>query len=255
MTVRDTALMGAPCWADLATTDLEASRAFYSELFGWTSERNEEFGGYTNFFRGDEMTVGAMETDGSMGPTNAWAIYLASADIDATCGAAVANGGSVQLPPMDIADLGRMAYVADPDGASVGIWQAGLHPGFLTIDEPNTPAWFELHTRDYDRAVAFYTAVFAWDAHVMSDTDDFRYTTLGEGEDGRAGIMDSSGHLSEAEPSYWNLYFGVPDTDAALVKVEALGGTVLMGAEDTPYGRLASVADSTGARFMVVGRG
>ena len=256
MTTRDTALMGAPCWADLATTDAAASRVFYGDLFGWTSESaGEEFGGYLNFFRDGEMTVGAMETDGSMGPTNAWAIYLASADVEETCATAVANGGSVRLPPHPVGDLGVMAYVAGPDGASVGIWQPGLHPGFLTIDEPNAPAWFELHTRDYERAVAFYESVFGWDTHVMSDTDDFRYTTLGEGDGALAGIMNSTGHLSEGEPSFWNLYFGVPDTDAALVKVEELGGSILMGAEDTPYGRLASVADSTGAEFMVVGRG
>ncbi len=103
--------------------------------------------------------------------------------------------------------------------------------------------------------MAFYESVFGWDTHVMSDTDDFRYTTLGEGDGALAGIMNSTGHLSEGEPSFWNLYFGVPDTDAALVKVEELGGSILMGAEDTPYGRLASVADSTGAEFMVVGRG
>jgi predicted enzyme related to lactoylglutathione lyase len=187
-----------------------------------------------------------------MGPTNAWAIYLQSADIDATCSATEANGGSVRLPPMDVGELGRMAYVAGPDGASIGVWQPGEHPGFLTIDAANAPAWFELHTNDYEGAVDFYRAVFGWDTHVMSDTPDFHYTTYGEGDDARAGIMDSAGHLGEGEAPYWSLYFGVADTDAALVTVEELGGSVLMGAEDTPYGRLASVADATGARFMLV---
>lgn len=255
MTTRDAAPLGAPCWADLATTDIAASRAFYGELFGWTSEAAEEFGGYVNFSRDGEMTVGAMETDGSMGPTNTWAVYLASADIDATCAAAAANGGSVVMAPMDVGDLGRMGYVAGPDGASVGIWQPGLHPGFLTIDEPNAPAWFELHTTGYDAAVEFYRAVFGWDTHVMSDTDEFRYTTLGEGDDALAGIMDSTGHLSEDAGAFWNLYFGVPDTDQAVVRVEALGGSVTMAPFDSPYGRMASVTDTTGAAFMIVGRG
>lgn len=45
MTTRDAAPLGAPCWADLATTDIAASRAFYGELFGWTSEAAEALGG------------------------------------------------------------------------------------------------------------------------------------------------------------------------------------------------------------------
>jgi predicted enzyme related to lactoylglutathione lyase len=48
------------------------------------------------------------------------------------------------------------------------------------------------------------------------------------------------------------VYFGVEDTDAALVKIVDLGGSVLMAAEDTPYGRLAAVADPTGAQFKLV---
>ena len=50
MTRRETAPIGAPCWVDLFTSDLDRSLAFYSELFGWTSESSgEEFGGYVNF--------------------------------------------------------------------------------------------------------------------------------------------------------------------------------------------------------------
>ncbi len=45
--------------------------------------------------------------------------------------------------------------------------------------EPGTPSWFELHTRDYRAAVLFSVDVLGWDAHVASDTDTFRYTTLG----------------------------------------------------------------------------
>jgi predicted enzyme related to lactoylglutathione lyase len=48
------------------------------------------------------------------------------------------------------------------------------------------------------------------------------------------------------------VYFGVDDTDATLARTVDLGGTVVMDAEDTPYGRLATVADPTGARFKLV---
>ena len=50
------------------------------------------------------------------------------------------------------------------------------------------------------------------------------------------------------------MYFGVADTDVALSEIVALGGEVLMGTEETPYGRLATAADPTGAVFKLVAR-
>ena len=51
----------------------------------------------------------------------------------------------------------------------------------------------------------------------MSDTPDFRYTTLGEGDDALAGIMDGAGDAG----SQWTVYFAVADTDASAVTVIA----------------------------------
>lgn len=47
MPTRDTAPAGAPCWVDLMSSDIERSRAFYSQVFGWTAEDPDpDFGGY-----------------------------------------------------------------------------------------------------------------------------------------------------------------------------------------------------------------
>ena len=98
----------------------------------------------------------------------------------------------------------------------------------------------------------FYRDVFKWDTHVVSDAPEFRYTTLGEGDGKLAGIMDASAFLPDGVPANWSVYFGVDDTDAALAKIVELGGSIVMGAEDTPYGRLAQAADPTGAVFKIV---
>jgi uncharacterized protein len=102
--------------------------------------------------------------------------------------------------------------------------------------------------------VAFYRNVFHWDTEAASDTPEFRYTTLrnADGEGWLAGIMDASGFLPEGAPGQWSVYFGVEDADAALAKIADLGGSTLMAAEDTPYGRLATAADPTGAQFKLV---
>ena len=89
----------------------------------------------------------------------------------------------------------------------------------------------------------------------MSDTQEFRYTRLGEGDGARAGIMDAAAFLPADMPSTWWIYFGVDDTDKALARIVDLGGAIIEAPEDTPYGRLAMAADPGGVRFKLMAGG
>jgi predicted enzyme related to lactoylglutathione lyase len=250
---RESAPIGAPVWIDLFTSDPDKSRAFYGELLGWTSdEPNPEFGGYFNFSKGDNLVAGGMKNDGTAGVPDLWNVYLAVENAEATVAAATARGAGVIVPAMEVGDFGSMAVITDAGGAAIGLWQPGTHKGMGVMAEPGAPAWFELHTRDYDASVQFYKDVFGWDAKTMSDTPEFRYTTLGEGDAALAGIMDATGFLPEGVPPHWSVIFRVDDADATLAAVVELGGSVVMPAEDTPYGRLAQAADPTGANFGIV---
>ena len=254
MPVRDRAPIGSPCWVDLWTSEVEGSRTFYSELFGWEAqEPSEEFGGYFMFTRNGAPTAGGMGDMGDMRADNTWKIYLDTDDIAKTLQAAEAEGAQVVSPAMPVADLGIQAILIDPTGAHHGAWQAGTFPGFTVLNEHGAPSWFELHTRDYAGALSFYRSVYHWDTDTVGDSDEFRYSTMrdpgGEGE--LAGIMDAAGFLPEGVPAHWSVYWEVGDTDAAVAKVKALGGSVVMDAEDTPYGRLAVVTDPAGAQFKL----
>jgi uncharacterized protein len=253
MPKRDSAPVGAPCWIELFTSDVENGRAFYHELFGWTSdEPAEELGGYFTFYKNGVRVAGGMRNDGQSGAPDVWSVYLASEDAKATADAAKANGGQVIVEPMEVMELGSMVVVSDPGGGVIGGWQPGTHTGFGVYAEPDTPQWFELHTRDYDASVDFYRKVFAWDAHVASDTPELHYTTLGEGEAALAGIMDASAFLPDGVPAQWSIYFGTEDADATLAKIVELGGSIVQPAEDTPYGRLATAADPSGINFKLL---
>lgn len=79
----------------------------------------------------------------------------------------------------------------------------------------------------------------------------FSLTLLNVGDGENAGIMDASGFLPDGAPAQWSVYFAADDVDQALAKVAELGGSTVLPAEDTPYGRLAAAADSTGAIFKL----
>lgn len=248
-----TLVVGAPCWIDLYSSDTGKATAFYGALFGWKAEEAmPEFGGYFTFTKDGKHVGGCMANDGEAGYPDGWGIHLMTDDVDATAEAVPKNGGAVEMGPMVVGENGSSAIVKDPGGAIVGAWQPGTQKGFEVTGEPGTPAWFELHTPEYAKSVDFYRSVFGWDAHSVSDTDEFRYTTLGEGENQLAGIMDDTTISGDDEPSHWAVYFAVADADATVAKAVELGGTVVRAAEDTPYGRLATLADTTGARFRIV---
>jgi uncharacterized protein len=251
---RETAPIGAPCWADLWTSDVDGSRRFYGELFGWEAdEPSPEFGGYFIFNRNGVQIAGGMGDMGDMKANNTWKIYLATDNIEKTVASAEATGAEIVAPAMAVADLGIQAVLVDPTGAHLGAWEAKSFPGFTVLGESGTPSWFELHTREYQRALDFYRSVFGWETDVVVDSDEMHYSTMrnpdGEGE--LAGIMDASGFLPEGVPSHWSVYWHTGDVDASVTKVKALGGSVVIEPVDTPYGRLASVTDPTGALFRL----
>jgi predicted enzyme related to lactoylglutathione lyase len=71
------------------------------------------------------------------------------------------------------------------------------------------------------------------------------------GDGDLAGIFDASAFLPDGVPAHWSAYWEVDDADVAVAMVEALGGSVVMDAEDTPYGRIATVTDPAGAQFKL----
>jgi uncharacterized protein len=247
---------------DLLTSDVTGAREFYERIFGWQAlEPSPEFGGYFMFARDGAPVAGGMPivpqmAEMDMDLTDGWGVYLTAPDASAAIERVIAHGGKVRIPAMDVADLGTQAVIEDPGGARIGIWQPRAFPGFGAIGtgQPGTPAWFELHARDHAAAVAFYQAALGWDPKVVSDTDEFRLTAIEAAGQPVAGIMDAGAYLAAGEAPHWDAYISVADTDKALATAAELGGTVVQEPMDTPFGRLATLADPGGARIKVVAR-
>ncbi|MBS1848262.1 MAG: VOC family protein [Actinobacteria bacterium] len=255
MTVRDVAPTGAPTWIDLWTSDVEGSRAFYPAVFGWEAlPADPDFGGYFQFAHNGHPVAGAMGDMGPMKANDTWKIYFQTPDIRRSAAAVTTNGGVLHFPPEPVGDLGLQCVFSDPSGAVAGAWQPLGFQGFAEVEAPGAPSWFELHTRDHAGSVAFYTAVFEWRVDSVSDTDAFRYATVRDadgGDTGVAGLMDNRADIAESEPAFWTIYFEAADVDATIATATSLGATVVEPAQDTPYGRLAVLADPAGARFSL----
>lgn len=228
---------GAAVWAELVSYDKAASATFYGGLLGWKL-------GDSGFTVGKKRVAG-ITTGGSY-----WRLYLRVTDVDAASAAAEEAGGQVYLAPPG-SSLGHAVLMTDPTGAEVGALQADSPVGFEHIDAVGGPVWHELHTDSFDRAVPFYEQVFGWNAESMGDDDSFRMSTLGSGSQASAGIYDAAATLGR-ESSHWLHYFSVADADASAARVVELGGTVLHGPEDTPFGRYVQATDSLGARFALM---
>lgn len=251
MATRDTAWEpGTPCWVDLGADDVDKAITFYQELLGWEVQRGgEETGGYAMCLVGGRPVAG-------IGPRQeqapvAWTTYLATENADDTAAKITAAGGTVLAAPFDVMEFGRMAIAADPGGAVFGLWQAKQHTGFGRSGEPGSVVWNENFSRDFDGNKKFYAAVFGFDYGDMSN-EQMQYATL-DLNGRQVGGIGGMGTFFPAEvPAFWGSYFQVNDTDAAVAKVEKLGGKTVSPAMDSPYGRMASVTDNQGAFFSVM---
>jgi uncharacterized protein len=251
--VRNNAALGAPIWIDLATSDLERAQQFYGTVFGWTFESaGPEYGGYVNAFKDGRPVAGLMQNDPQWNAPDGWTTYFHTADIKATIAKATAAGAIAcvePVEPMEIKDKGWMGLLSDPTGAFFGLWQPAGHNGFEVVNEAGAPMYHQLMTRDYGKALDFYREVFGWQTETVSDTDEFRYSTASFDGDALLGVMDGARDLPEGVPSNWFFFLGSDDVDKTVQLIADNGGSVIRGAEDTPYGRLAAIADPTGAGF------
>ena len=242
---------GTPSWVDHASKDLEASNAFYGALFGWEAEdQGEEMGHYTLLRKGGKAVAGNMSVMAESQPS-VWVTYVSVDNADATVDLAKKAGGMVFAEPMDVADIGRMAVFADPEGAAIGVWQPKTFKGAELANEAGAFAWNELNSRDLSAAKAFYTEVFGWTPNDL-DMEGMSYTEWKLGDKQVAGMMAMPDMVPAAVPAHWLVYFGVDDTDATVSKATELGATTVVSPTDIPPGRFAVLADPDGAVFAVI---
>ncbi len=248
---------GTFCWWEIITSDLERSRSFYSELFGWSYTENPIGEGrvYVSFQQEGHDVAATYELTPEMkaqGGRPHWFSYIATEDARATTEKVREHGGTVMMEPFDVFDLGSMAILQDPTGAVFAIWQAKAHPGAGLVGEVNTVCWNELATRDAATATAFYRDVFGYEIGTM-ETPSGPYTLLQQGEAMRGGILQMTDEWPEGIPTHWMPYVNVADCDDTARRAKTLGATLLVPPTDIPpVGRFSVIKDPGGAVFSII---
>jgi predicted enzyme related to lactoylglutathione lyase len=277
MLKRESYPAGVPCWIDVLQADVEATMAFYGDLFGWEFEVRTPAGAPTTYAyaRKDGLLVagvGGPPDAGSQPP--GWTTYLRVDSADETAAAVLNAGGRVLAPPVDIPRSGRVAICADPGGAVFGLWQPAALRGAELVNAAGSWNFSDLTPADPSESEKFYAAVFGWecDPFEMSPGDEasiWRMPGYGaflaerdpalrerqEAAQAPGGFADAVAILNPKAGAdgvgQWNVTFAVADADADFERALSLGATVVTPLFDTTYTRMGTVADPQGATLTL----
>jgi len=246
---------GSPIWYELITPDPDGAKRFYDSVIGWSIEAAPSGDmDYRMITAQDGLTGGVLRLTEDMraeGAAPAWLVYVSVTDVDATAAQATRLGGRIFVPPHDLPGVGRFALLSDPHGALLYVMRTTGTDTSRAFAPGHTGhcGWNELVTSDMPAALAFYGALFGWENREtmqLGAMGAYHFLDLGNTRLGAAAEMTS-------EPAHWNLYFTVPDIDAAASAVRAGGGTIDMGPIEVPTGeRILLGTDPQHAKFALV---
>jgi uncharacterized protein len=237
---------GAFSWAELTTSDTDAAKAFYTEIFAW---------GYDDMPVGDDQVYSMARLEGkhvaalyaSDQPPH-WNNYVTVASVDETAARVAGLDGTVLAEPFDVMDAGRSAVVADPAGGALFLWEPRESIGAELVNQPGAMAWNDLVTTDPEGAERFYGELLGWSFQEIPDAGGYRVIKNGERTNG--GIMALDPRMGETPPN-WMPYFGHEDVERLLDEVGGQGGQVLSGPMRMPAGTIAVLRDPQGSVFAV----
>ena len=246
MSERDSYPPGVPCWVDNLVPDPTRSMAFYGELFGWEFDGPGPGDYYVAKTRGRDV-AGLGEAPPGVPP--GWNTYVSVASANDTARAA----GSVIVEPFDVLPAGRLAALADPGGAVVGVWEPAERLGCQLVNEAAAYAMSALHTPDPDAAARFYRDVFGWETEEFAPgVSLFRLPGYVGGEPAQPVPRDVVAVMAQDDgPARWSVDFWVTDADALADRAPVLGGSVVVAPFDSIPTRQAVLADPDGAVFSV----
>ena len=244
-------------WYELSTPDPERAKAFYANVVGWgTRDASAPGAPYTLLTAGDDAVGGLMGLPPEarrMGALPRWIGYVGVDDVDATANKLRRLGGTIHVPPTDVADISRFAIVTDPQRATFALFK-WLTPQQDKPAEPRAPcrvAWHELFASDWRNAFAFYHELFGWERAEAESGERGTYQPFSTAGQPIGGMATKPEAVSVP---FWLFYFSIGDIDAAVERVNAGGGRILEGPSQARDGTwIVRCADPSDAMFALTG--
>lgn len=241
-------------FAELVTPDLASAKRFYGTLFGWTfRDQASAMAPRAEAYIDGVAVAGLSERRLRQGETRqpAWLSVMAVADVDAADRIALAKGARVLAGPLEVPGRGRLAVLADPQGAVFGVMSSRRDDGQEALPAPGEWIWHTLFTNDHDAAVSFYQDLVDYEVFPAPQADTTggmpMQTILASGGYARASANGMPSSWSGTHP-HWLGYIRVADAAESAARAVALGGRLLVPPRvDRHGGRLAVIADPQGA--------
>ena len=244
-------LPGKFVWADLFSNDVEASRKFYQQVFGWEWRLIKEPPQPYGVFYLDELPVAGLAYreapgGGDSGSYGRWVHYISVAHVGTTESAVEQRGGRSLLQRRSFSERGDFAILSDLESAPFGVMHSlSGDPGDYRAAF-NEWIWHELFTRDPEKAIRFYSELFDYQPETDTRHPEIMQYLLRSQGYLRAGVGSLS-PKTEAAPT-WLGYIRVEDIKAAVKSAAKHGGSVLLAPKaEIADGGLAIIADPTGA--------
>jgi uncharacterized protein len=244
--------IGQFVWYDLLTTDPDGAVAFYSHVVGWKPQAWAK--GYT-LFVGEQGPLGGVTQlpvqAKTAGTPAHWTSNVGVADVEATIAQVKTLGGSVLVEASDFPEVGRLAVIADPQGAPLNVFtpERAMTPHDSTKVGEFT--WSELLTTDHESAFRFHSTLFGWQKMRDFDMGDMgKYLIYGRDGKELGGMFTKSKDMPM--PPMWFYYIQVLDLEAAIERAKSKGARLMNGPMEVPGGAsIAQLSDPQGAVFAL----
>jgi predicted enzyme related to lactoylglutathione lyase len=234
---------GTFVWHDLVTDNPAAAKRFYGELFGWTFEPGKGVEPDYTIIRQKGVPVGGLVVPKQQ-TSPQWLSYVVVSDVDRAVAAFRQAGGQVYRGPLNAHDDLRVAAVADPQGAPIGLANRGPLGGVSdALPDINRWLWMDYVARDEAPALQFYSQVLGYTSQAETRETATYYRLANDHP--RAGLFKTPW---PRETSIWLPYIRVADPEASSKRAQELGGLIVQApAPRVRNGSLAIVLDPGGA--------
>ena len=251
-TPTDVRIQGRWVWGELFADNVEAEKAFYRDVFGWTYESYGSGKDAYTLVKVNGRPIAGIVHFAKPHDAERSARWLPLMSVPAPVRAAeqaAASGGKVLVAPKELPGRGEAAVLADPEGAIFGVIRTATGDPADAFPAYNGWFWLELWSKDSTRMAEFYRTIGAYTVIRQEGQGDRTELHLVAAGFPRAGILELQ---RKDVPSTWLPYVRVKDVTQAVAGIERAGGRIVVPpSPEIRSGKVAVFLDPSGAAVAV----